>query len=209
MRAFIKNILLFTIMYFFSCTCQCKNLHFIYIDHEETTPIESLREKLKMIRTNNTASNDALIVYLSNENSPKIYCQNLDGFDTDITSPEAFDKIITDITESISSSINVSVDVNLILDLLSTCGFAKSPEDLGFDNITMDFYVGPELWQLGYNKSFVARLYFALEIPKLDQAKVKFNIFKPKGMKKVYEEGNAFGYLNVENLNNKILRQYE
>lgn len=185
-----------------------KNLHFIYIDHEETTPVSNLIAVLEDLRVKNTETDNALIVYLSNEYSPKIFCHNVDGLNPSFSELDAYREIVGELQESISNTVSPYVDTNTILDILTLCGFQQQDSESIFESVTMDFYVGPDLWRLGYNQSLIARLYFALEISSLDKNSILFNVKIPRGMKKPYDDGQAFGIMNVENLNSKLFRSY-
>lgn len=208
------RILNFKIFVLTLCSLFCsigsfsKNLHFIYIDHEETTPVSNLISVLEDLRVKNTETDNGLIIYLSNEYSPKIFCQNIEGLNPSFSELDAYREIVGELQVSISNSVSPYVDTNTILDVLTLCGFQRQDSESKFESVTMDFYVGPDLWKLGYNQTLIARLYFALEIGSLDRNSIQFNIKVPKGMKKPYDDSQAFGIMNVENLNSKSFRSY-
>lgn len=179
------------------------NLTFIYIDHESSTPVNKICDRIKDIRDDALEMDDALIIYLANGDKPLISLTNVPDEDNEYSGDEKFTEIIGQLQEMNSHDVNASKDVRTIIELLNRCKVSSSDESLNWESLTMDFYVGPSFWALGNNERLISKLYFVMEIPKIQkQGEVNFNIYKGRDVKIDSADGYLFGPKNVEGINN-------
>jgi len=196
--------LLFLIMCFLGLPicAQTTRLHFIYIDHETTTPTNNLCKKIQDLRDKAIENGGGLIVYLANGFSPMVSATNVESIDEKYVGDEAFDDIIAALQEENSHDVNAKTDLNQILQLAEQCHINDDKMKLGYKRVTFDFYVGSTFWGLRNEERLLSYLYFALEVPKLMEEDFSFNIYKPKDDKLEHLENKPFGEKNVERINN-------
>lgn len=201
----MKKILLLVVMFlagFATLQAQsAKRLHFIYIDHESDTPVNRLCNKLKDLRDKAIEDGTGLIVYLANNYNPMISVTNIDTVDKKYVGDEIFDDIIAALQEENSHDVNAKTDLEQILKIMDECQLNDAQMKLGYRRVTFDFYAGATFWGLRNNERLISYLYFALEIPHLQEEELYFNIYKPKGAQLVHLENKPFGDKNVEDVN--------
>ena len=180
------------------------NLHVVYIDHETTTPVSRLNNRLSTLRRDLGEVNDALIVYLANGSSPLVSLLNLpDATGRNRDKEDAMNAIYDALQNVNSHNIIEREDRRLLLRLFDEFNFVDENGQLRFRNVTIDFYVGPSFWALGYEK-IISHLYVVLGIAKFPKERFAFNIFKPKGVNLGYPEGKPFGDANIDGINQKL-----
>lgn len=178
------------------------NLHVIYIDHETSTPVARLSERLREQRNDAIEVDDAFIVYMADGSKPLVSLVNLP--DTKGRDKEEAMYAIFDALQNVNShNIIESEDRRLLLELFDEFNFVDENNKVRFNNVTIDFYIGPSFWVLGYEK-IISHLYVALEVAKFPKERFAFNIFKPKGIKLDYPEGKPFGVGNLDGINQEL-----
>ena len=178
------------------------NLHVIYIDHETSTPVARLSERLREQRNDAIEVDDAFIVYMADGSKPLVSLVNLP--DTKGRDKEEAMYAIFDALQNVNShNIIESEDRRLLLELFDEFNFVDDNEKIRFNNVTIDFYIGPSFWALGYEK-IISHLYVALEIAKFPKERFSFNIFKPKGVELGYSDEKPFGVGNLDGINQEL-----
>lgn len=198
-KSLLLIILLFCIA--FESNAQ-KRFFFIYIAHEEDTPVQKLVQRLTSAYDNADNNEDPTIFYLANTTSPIIVRMNLEN-----DNREDFSKIVSELQERNSHSVMPKVDLHQILSLLGENNFCNSAGDLLYANTHLTFYVGNRFWRTRYNEFLIASLFFTLDIPRFLQPGVpfRFNVFYPQEVPIKYEESKPFGEWNISNIN-KLVR---
>ena len=181
------------------------NLHFVYIDHEPTTPVNQLCQRIRTLRDDAIEVEDALIVYLSDGRQSLLSFTNLEdkrGMERD--KGEAFVNIIAALQDANSHDVRAQDDRNNILKLFEEYNFVNDEGKLLFSSVTMDFYVGPEYWALGNNEKVITHLFVDFDAASFPKERLAFNVFKPKGQTLNYPEGMPFGDNNIDGINQKL-----
>lgn len=181
------------------------NLHFVYIDHEPTTPVNQLCQRIRTLRDDAIEVEDALIVYLSDGRQSLLSFTNLEdkrGMERDKN--EAFVNIIAALQDANSHDVRAQDDRNNILKLFEEYNFVNDEGRFLFSSVTMDFYVGPEYWALGNNEKVITHLFVDFDAASFPKEKLVFNVFKPKGQNLNYPEGMPFGDNNIDGINQKL-----
>lgn len=195
-----------------------KNFHFVYIDHESTTPIGQVCQRIIKLKNDALEMGDALIIYLANDEEPYFSFTNLgDSISSPIgTGSSNFNNIIDELQYSTYHEVNALSDVQHIKELISSEGLfpiyeideGNSDIHLLFKSVVIDFYVSKRFWALRHNENVIAQLFVSLNISDLLQKYPKqqfaFNVFKSKEEQIIYPEGKPFGLHNLENINNKL-----
>ena len=181
------------------------NLHFIYIDHETSTPINKLCERLRTMRDDAVEVNDALILYLADGYTPRVSLINLEdlrGKQRDQI--DAYTGIISALQNANSHDVIAREDRRHIIDLFEEFNFVDESGKLHFNTVIMDFYVGPSFWSLGNNEKIIAHLFTIFKASSFTRDKFAFNVYKPRGIELGYEKGTPFGDNNIDDINNKL-----
>ena len=181
------------------------NLHFVYIDHEPTTPVNQLCQRIRTLRDDAIEVEDALIVYLSDGRQSLLSLTNLEdkkGMERDKS--EAFVNIIAALQDANSHDVRAQDDRNNILKLFEEYNFVDDEGRFLFNSVTMDFYVGPEYWVLGNNEKVISHLFVDFDAASFPKEKLAFNVFKPKEQALDYPEGMPFGDNNIDGINQKL-----
>lgn len=181
------------------------NLHFVYIDHEPSTPVNKLCERLRTLRDDAIEVEDALIIYLSDGRQSLMSFTNMkDIYDKNRDTNDAFVEIIAALQDANSHDVIASEDRRNILRLFDEYNFINESGTFLFNSVTMDFYVGAVFWALGNNEKVISHLFVDFDAASLPQDKFVFNVFKPKGESLGYPEGKPFGDNNVDGINSKL-----
>ena len=190
------------------------NFHFVYIDHEPTTPIDVLCKRLKTYRNNALETGDALIIYMANEEQPLVSFTNLSETDTlHRDSEDNYYNIIDELQETSYHEVSASNDLKYIKRLIAVDGlfplFDDSDEEqMLYKSVAIDFYIGRRFWALHYNEDVIAQLYVSLQLKKfMDKypfTKLSFNVFKPKGEELNTINSQLFGSHDIEGISQKI-----
>ncbi len=180
------------------------NLHVVYIDHETSTPVTRLIERLRRLRDDAIEIEDALIVYLADGSTPLVSLTNLpDATGRDRNKKEALYTIFDALQNVNSHNIIEREDRSHLLQLFDEFNFVDDNENLRFKTVTVDFYIGPSFWALGYEK-IISHLYVALGVAKLPKERFAYNIFKPKDIELGYPDEEPFCVGNLDGINQEL-----
>ena len=181
------------------------NLHFIYIDHETSTPVNKLCQRLRTVRDDVIEVNDALIIYLSDGPFSPVSLTNLqDKSGRNRDSEDSYTNIIAALQDFNSHSTVARDDRKNIIKLFDEFNFVDESGELRYNSVVIDFYVGASFWSLGNNEKIIAHLFTALEAAKFPKVKFSFNVYKPKDERLKHEEGKPFGDKNIDGINSKL-----
>ena len=181
------------------------NLHFVYIDHEPSTPVNQLCERMRTLRDDAIEIDDALIIYLADGKQSLISFTNLkDIYGKDRDTNDAFVSIIAALQDANSHDVIANEDRKNILRLFDEYNFIGEDGSFKFSSVTMDFYVGSGFWALGNNEKVISHLFVDFDVSSLPKDKFVFNVFRPKGETLDYPEGKPFGNKNIDGINTKL-----
>ena len=100
------------------------NLHFVYIDHEPSTPVNQLCQRVRTLRDDAIEVEDALIVYLSDGRQSLLSFTNLrDASGRNRDANDAFVNIIAALQDANSHDVIAQEDRNNILRLFDEYNF--------------------------------------------------------------------------------------
>lgn len=181
------------------------NFHFVYIDHEPSTPVNKLCQRIRRLRDDAIEVEDVLVIYLSDGQNSLLSFTNLpDVHEKERDKDEAFVNIIAALQNANSHDIIAREDRKNILKLFDEYNFVDEEGRLRFKSVVMDFYVSPEFWALGNNEKVISYLYVDLDIESFSQEQLTFNIFKPKGEDLNFPNDIPFGDNNINGINQKV-----
>lgn len=181
------------------------NLHFVYIAHESTTPVNQLCERIRTLQNDAVEIDDALIVYLSDGlNSPMSFANMRDYTGRGRDTQQAFDSVIGALQDANSHDVVARHDIANILNLFSEYNFLNENREVIYNSVTFDFYVGPSFWGLNNNEAVIAHLYAAFDVQSLPKSKFTLNVYVPRADELKYPEGQPFGPNNIDGINNKV-----
>ena len=181
------------------------NLHFVYIDHAPSTPVNQLCQRIRTLRDDAIEVEDALIVYLSDGRQSLLSFTNLqDVYGKNRDKNDAFVDIIAALQDANSHDVIAQEDRKNILRLFDEYNFVDENGRFLFNSVTMDFYVGPEYWTLINHEKVISHLFVDFDAASFPKEKLSFNVFKPKGLSLNYQEGIPFGDNNIEGINQKL-----
>lgn len=199
---------------------QEKRLHFVYIDHEVTTPTKEVNARMtqRFYDVGEFPDREALVIYLSNGRRSPVAFVNLKEYASDVQlsrlttsgekrdTEEAFKGVLETMNNANSHSVEARVDVENILDIFEGLKVFDENGKLNFKSLRIDFYVGPNFWLLRNNEKVISRLYALLQqgLQDEDKKKITFSVFKPANVKIDYPEGKPFGDTNLNGINEKL-----
>ena len=181
------------------------NLHFVYIAHETSTPVNKLCEKLRTLRDDAIEVEDAFIIYLSDGRQSLLSLTNLKDFNQKGRDQEsAYVDIIAALQDTNSHDVIAREDRKNIINIFDEFNFTNEAGQLLFSSVVMDFYVGPSFWALGNNEKIIAHLFTAFKAADFPRDKFSFNVYKPKGQTLGYDKGMPFGDNDIDGINKKL-----
>lgn len=199
---------------------QEKRLQFVYIDHEVTTPVGLLNERMtqRLSDVGEFPDREALILYLSNGRRSPMAFVNLKEYLTSNQlelfttlglprdTEDAFMNVLEIMNTANSHTVDARADVDNILDLLERFLVFDENGKLNFKSLRFDFYVGPNFWLLRNNEKVIARLYAVLRqgLSDEDKEKISFRVLRPSGVELEYTEGKPFGEANLDGINTQL-----
>lgn len=199
------SLILFS-LFMFVFLGQAKDYRFVYVAHDHTTPTNHLTELLEETYSNACDYGDVVIFYLSNANTPIIVNVNTQNNDN---KDQFEDLFIGELQNFTAHDVLARHDAREILKTISNNDFATSSKNLLYDHVSFDFYVGATFWQLGYNESLIAALYWALDIPSYDDDRVEFNVLHSSDDTQAeYSNKMPFGLKNVGGINKLLILPY-
>lgn len=182
---------------------QSKSFQLFYITKDYTTQVtplcEWLRERYEMGRRDRSQCN---VFYLANAESPIIVRQN---FDKDNSAD--FDKIMEALVTKSETRIYPQVDVPALLDVFSENDIVNKAGRKLFQGCELYFMITPTFWNLQYNETIFAALYYALELDSdWAQGYVGINIYHGEDDGLMPDMKAPFGPLYIcENYNFQLL----
>lgn len=188
-------------MFICSLSLEAKDYRFVYIAHDQSTPTNKLVNRLKEYYENAIEYQDVLIIYLSNANQPIIVRVN-----TEVdANPDDFENILMgELQNYISHEVLAGQDAHKIVEVISQNDFIDINNTKKYNDVNFEFFVGSEFWQLGYNESLLAAVYWGLELNKLND--ITLNVYHDKNdVQDVYSSKTPFGIKNLNDINNKLL----
>lgn len=195
----------------------------VYIDHEPTTPVTTIHQRLEKLYEDATESGSPLIIYLADEDQPIISFTNLKDPSPDRkrNNEEAYANLIKQMYIQPTHEVRANTDLDSLKGLIGPEGVYPLFNDQGgqskmnFKSITLDFYIGPHFWNLRYNEDLIAQLFVNL---KMDQrlntkefppTKLAFNVLKPRGTQLYFPSGEPFGRKDLGGISKKIeIKEY-
>lgn len=197
-------------------TLSTRERHFrlVYIDHEPTTPIIRIQQRLEKLREDAVESGSILVIYLADEQHPLLSFTNLKdpipGESRDIE--EAYSNLIRELQVQTSHELSAEADLETLKLYFGTGGiyplFQGNSATMNFKSISLDFYVGPDFWNMHCNEDLLANLYVSLRLNErlscIPPSILSFNVLKPRGSVLNHLKNMPFGSKNLENVNEKL-----
>lgn len=202
---------------------QESHFRLVYIDHEPTTPVATIHQRLEKLYEDATESGSPLIIYLADEDQPVISFTNLKDPSPNRkrNGDEAFADLIKQMYIQPAHEVRAATDLDSLKGLIGPEGVyplfseQEGHAKMNFKSATLDFYVGPHFWNLRYNEDLIAQLFVNL---KMDQrlntkefppTKLSFNVLKPRGAQLYFPSGEPFGRKDLGGISKKIeIKEY-
>lgn len=183
-----------------------RDLMFVYVANESTTPKASLCQHLQRLRNEAIELEQGLVVYLANNETPYISMTNVSDDENKYSGDEKFNQIIDLIQDRISQDISLGNDSERILDLMNYCKMFNIDGKLNCNSLTVDFFIGSSFWAIGGHKRIISRLYFALDISQMLKMgeNISFEVYKGSEDSLLYQEGQPFGVMNAGGINDVV-----
>lgn len=166
MKPIFNIILLLSLLFPFSLLAQDnrgKELTFIYISHQNDTPIEKLCIALKNAFDDARNYDLPTIFYFANYNHPIYASVSVDGLSNDF---DAFNQIIYELQSKKYHEVDPLADISNIIDIFNKGDFVDKNGQLKYDRLVWKFYINQNFWDL-YNEKVISRLGFILDIDSL------------------------------------------
>lgn len=180
------------------------NLRVIFIDHEPSLPVRDVISYIRKQRAMAKENANSLIIYMPNDQTPFISLTNVrNPYDNDDDTQEAFDAICEALNQA-SHNKEPWYDRNALVKLFSDYGIMDDSGDLLFSAVRMEFFLTSEFWNLGYNESIIAPVFFAIDGANLLKKNFNFDVYVNPNDKPKYDEKAPFGKNNLGGINQLI-----
>ncbi len=143
-----------------------KELHFVYIAHDENTPVQTLVKRVKDTYQDALYYPDVrtVIFYFANEESPIVVKIN-----TEDDNHADFPLIINEIQTKRSHNISPATDRKKIQEIFNDCDIIDEDGNKLYKTVRWTYYVNSTFWSLNCNESIIAALYFIMDMKTLSE----------------------------------------
>lgn len=149
-----------------------QTLNFIYISHSPRTQTDRLIYHLREYYGRVLRTKMPTIFYLTNGRTPVMVQVN-----TPNDNRKDFGEIVYQLQAMRSHSVNAQTDVRKIMELFNEFGVVDEAGNAQYARVEWSYFVDSSFWQAGHNESVIARLYWVLDMQKLEQQNnLKINI---------------------------------
>lgn len=183
------------------------NIKIIFIDHEPSLRVSDVITQLREIRTQALENDHAVIFYMPNNQEPYISMTNVGDKDDARATDDAFGDLCYALNQP-SHNKDAYFDRKRFVDLFSEFNIIQPDGTIGFRNVRVEFWLTDEFWQLGYNESILAPIYFALDVPKLIEQEFVFDAFLEIQTLKKINQKYPFGPKNLSQINKMGVNEY-
>lgn len=190
-------VLISSVSLMLSVSAQDQTLTFVYIAHDNQTPVSRLCDVLQEYY-DAAVNYDGYrtIFYLSNEDQPFIVEVN-----TSQDNRGQFERLLNAIQVKNSHYVNPYVDVREIVKLFNREDFVTSTGALdGVSYVDWCFYVTPRFWKSS-DKEIIQNLCFAMETDKMDSYNIAVKVYYSEQDDSVLNDKNPFGDKNYCGIN--------
>lgn len=137
---------------------QDRDINFIYVVHDHTTPISDvtalLRERYNMITGDGFMQ---AVFYMPNGSSPIVVKLNT----PDANHEDFQNKLLAEINDRNSHDVDAGADLENITKIFSDLKLDNPDEEV---ELSFSFLVTPQFWDIGNNEAVIAGLYYALDL---------------------------------------------
>ena len=163
-------------------------INFIYIHHTTDTPVQTLCKRLETEFKDAKRFDRPLIIYLANAETPYVATVGIDGVDQ-----KGFDNIIYALQEKRYHPIDPGADVLNIIKLFNKYDFLMNNASPKYTSMTWQFYISQEFWNIGYNEQIIAKLYYCLDLDRMNDKYLHLMLFYAGESDFVYDAQIPFG----------------
>lgn len=199
-------IFLSVFLTFFAFTSEAQdkrqsNLRFVYIDHEPTLPSARVIKQIRDLRSRALENENALIIYMSSNESPIIYNLNVETMGETPEAKRLFGSLVEALNQS-SHNKSISFDRKKMVEILSHIVDEKGM--LTYSSVRLEFYLTTSFWKQGFNETILSPVFFALDCQELLKQEFYLDVYidDPDFLKD--EKGVVFGNSNWGNINKTI-----
>ena len=177
------------------------NLRFVFLDHSPSLNSASVIERLRNLRDQALEQENALIIYMPSETEPFIVKFNIDEDGSTEKSQSDFGRL-THALNLPSHNMNIDIDRKKVLELMQHA--FTNDSKLNYMAVRMEFYLTSTFWDLGFNESILAPIYFALDVPNMQQENdLYFDVYADLTDENMPKNPN-FGISNLAGINERI-----
>lgn len=170
-----------------------QTLNFIYITHSPRTQTDRLIYHLREYYGRVLRVKMPTIFYLTNGRQPVIVQVN-----TPNDNRKDFGEIVYQLQSMRSHSVNPQTDVRRIMELFDEFGVVDDLGNVQYARVEWNYFVDSAFWQAGHNESVIARLYWVLDMYKMElQNRLKINIRYGTKDPLPIKEQNPYGAKNL------------
>lgn len=151
-----------------------QDLSFVYVAHDENTPVQMLIGRLKDMYNDAVNYPDQVaIFYLPNGDYPVVVRVN-----TGNDNREAFGNLIDELQSKRAHDVNRYVDRTRILDILAENDLTDDSGNPRYRSVEWNYYVNSTFWNLGNHEYIIASLFWDIGMePLLKSGYMRVNIF--------------------------------
>lgn len=155
-----------------------QDLEFVYIAHDEHTPVSTIIETIQMLYEDaqNWPDTRAVIFYMPNGTRPKIIEVN-----TPNDNQQDFYLLLDELQTKRSHDVRPDVDVEKITEIINNTDIIDENGQPLYRSVTWNYYINSTFWLLKNNEYVIAALYWVLDMqPLVESGYLRINIFHSK-----------------------------
>lgn len=141
-----------------------RDLSFIYVAHDENTPVQVLINRLQDVYNDalNYPDERAAIFYLPNGGYPLVVCVN-----TGANNQSAFGELIDELQSKRSHDIDCQTDLERIQSIFADNDIIDADGTPKFRSVDWVYYVNSTFWNLGNHEYIIASLFWIMDMEQL------------------------------------------
>lgn len=143
-----------------------QTLKFVYIAHDEHTPVQTLISRLKPLVEKDAVfmpEQIAMVLYLPNGENPTVIRINTGVNDN----PEDFPMLIDELQNKLTHDAMPEIDRERIVEIFDEIPLLNENGSPRFMAIDWDYYVNSTFWLLNLNETVISSLYWIMDMEQL------------------------------------------
>ena len=179
-----------------------QTFRFVYVAPDRRVDKKTLLGEIEKAKQIAETNGDPAIFYLARGERPIIVSLN-----TGANNQEDYDKIVNEISNNTSWTVEASYDRKEVRQLIDESGFLDAEGNLCYERYEISFHVGNMFWDRKRNESVIGALFFDINAAKyINNNAFQFYVYLycPPAEDNKCDREKPFGILNPDDINSNI-----